>query len=98
MVELKEGGLTLGKTTIFSFGTDGKDGNSNAAGAFASLKTLENVENRVDEINRYLSGFDSNSFFKKYGGLITTGHTDTNVMDIMGVIVNQDSKHTSEIQ
>ena len=87
MAQLKENNVHLEGTTIFSFGTDGKDGNSDAAGAFASLKTLEKVSGGLIEIDKYISNADSNSFFKRYGGLITTGYTDTNVMDIMGIIV-----------
>ncbi|MGO9481386.1 MAG: glycerate kinase [Candidatus Kryptoniota bacterium] len=87
MAQLKEGGVHLAKTTVFSFGTDGKDGNSDAAGAFASLYSLEQTEAGLNEIDDYILQNDSNSFFKKYGGLITTGNTDTNVMDVMGIIV-----------
>jgi glycerate-2-kinase len=87
MVQLKENGVHLERTTVFSFGTDGKDGSSDAAGAFASLRTHRKTENNVKELDGYISINDSNSFFKKYGGLISTDNTDTNVMDIMGIIV-----------
>ncbi len=87
MAQLKQKDVRLEKTTIFSFGTDGKDGNTDAAGASASLQTLERAAGGLDEIDRYTSERDSNSFFKKYGGLITTGCTNTNVMDIMGIVV-----------
>ncbi|WP_430356046.1 MOFRL family protein [Streptococcus pseudopneumoniae] len=43
------------------------------------------ISNNV--INRYLKNNDSNSFFKKYGGLIKTGYTHTNLLDI-GVLLN----------
>jgi glycerate 2-kinase len=85
--ELAAKGRTLNRTMFFSFGTDGKDGNSDAAGAYGSVNVLKKVRGGVDEIEKYISRNDSNSFFKKYGGLITTGPTDTNVMDIMGIIV-----------
>jgi hydroxypyruvate reductase len=61
---------------IASIGTDGIDGNTRYAGAasyFAAKKT---------EIDRYLKNNDSNSFFKKHGGLIMTGPTHTNLMDV----------------
>ena len=74
------------RITFFAFGTDGKDGNSDAAGAFASTQLLKDVRGGTKEIEKYISDNDSNSFFKKYGGLITTGPTDTNVMDIIGII------------
>jgi len=79
---------SLNRLTIFSFGTDGKDGNSDAAGAYASSEIFGDLKGGTKEIDDYISRNDSNSFFKKYGGLITTGPTDTNVMDIMGIIVS----------
>lgn len=87
LAELSAEGFSLGRTTIFSFGTDGKDGNTDSAGAFASLETLKDVKGELPEIKKYILQNDSNSFFEKYGGLITTGPTDANVMDIMGMIV-----------
>ena len=35
---------------------------------------------------QYLKNNDSHSFFKKYGGLVKTGPTHTNLMDI-GLII-----------
>jgi hydroxypyruvate reductase len=67
---------------ISSIGTDGIDGNTKDAGAIAEKFTLF-----PKEINPYLKNNNSNSFFKKYGGLIKTGYTHTNLMDI-GVILN----------
>jgi len=86
LAELAVQEVFLANTSFFSFGTDGKDGNSDAAGAFVSADILKNVRGGLQEIKEYISKNDSNSFFKKYGGLITTGPTDTNVMDIMGII------------
>jgi hydroxypyruvate reductase len=68
--------------TIASLGTDGIDGNSQHAGA-----VVKNSLKKQNEISSYLSRNDSNSFFKKYGGLIKTGYTHTNLMDI-GIIVS----------
>ncbi|MCL5021749.1 MAG: glycerate kinase, partial [Bacteroidetes bacterium] len=87
LVELERSGTRLGRSTVFSFGTDGKDGNSDAAGAFGSLNTISNVVVEKDIIEDFLRRNDSNSFFAQYGGLIETGPTDTNVMDVFGVVV-----------
>jgi glycerate-2-kinase len=87
LAELSAEGFSLGRTTIFSFGTDGKDGNTDSAGAYASIDILKNVKGELPEIKKYILRNNSNSFFEKYGGLITTGPTDTNVMDVMGIIV-----------
>lgn len=61
---------------VASVGTDGRDGNTSAAGAMVTsgmpTKMLKN----------YLNNNDSYSYFKKYGGLILTGPTHTNLMDI----------------
>ncbi len=67
---------------IASIGTDGIDGNTNYAGAI-----IKNSQKKQNEIVSYLSRNDSNSFFKKHGGLIKTGPTHTNLMDI-GVILS----------
>lgn len=59
-----------------SMGTDGIDGNTKDAGAISYMIPRKN------EARNYLKNNDSNSFFKKYGGLITTGPTHTNLLDI----------------
>lgn len=84
---LRERGTSPDGTTVFSFGTDGKDGNTDAAGAQVSVEMLSEASGGLREIESCISRSDSNSFFKKYGGLIMTGATDTNVMDIFGVVV-----------
>lgn len=63
--------------TIASIGTDGIDGNTKYAGAIT-----KNIQINQKEIKSYLAANNSNSFFKKYGGLIKTGHTHTNLIDI----------------
>jgi len=68
---------TIGQNmTIASIGTDGIDGNTDAAGAIASSN------NSFNDIDSFLQNNDSYSFFKKYGGLIYTGSTHTNLIDI----------------
>ena len=67
---------------ISSVGTDGIDGNTNSAGVL-----IKNFQASQKELKSYLKHNDSNSFFKKYSGLIKTGYTHTNVMDI-GLILN----------
>ena len=67
---------------ISSLGTDGIDGNTQYAGAIT-----KNIQIKSKDIRFYLNNNDSMNFFKKYGGLIYTGHTHTNLMDI-GIILN----------
>lgn len=84
---LKEKGTPLNGVTVFSFGTDGKDGNTDAAGAKASLRVVSDHSISLREVEDYIHRNDSHSFFEKHGGLIITGPTDTNVMDLFGVVV-----------
>ena len=73
--------------TILSAGTDGTDGPTDAGGAVVDSATIQeaNLINLDPEI--YLADFDSYNFFKNSGGLVMTGPTMTNVMDIIVVIV-----------
>lgn len=64
------------KAIVVSVGTDGVDGNTSYAGAICGSDL------KVDKILPFLENNDSFHFFKKYGGLILTGPTQTNLMDI----------------
>jgi hydroxypyruvate reductase len=66
---------------ISSVTTDGIDGNTTYSGAL-----IENRSSNIQRITSYLKNNDSNSFFKKYGGLIKTGPTHTNLIDV-GLII-----------
>ena len=70
------------RVLVSSISTDGIDGNTTCSGAIT-----ENNSFGLQEISSYLENNDSYSFFKKHGGLIKTGHTHTNLMDI-GLIIN----------
>ena len=65
------------KIVISSIGTDGIDGNTKSAGAIT-----ENFEVDSKTIGSYLKSSNSGAFFEKHGGLILTGYTRTNLMDI----------------
>ena len=74
---------------VCSTSTDGIDGNTTCSGAFIeSTPYLRQKKNSfsLQEISSYLANNDSHSFFKKYRGLIKTGPTKTNLMDI-GLII-----------
>ena len=73
---------TKNELVICSVGTDGIDGNTKFAGAITT-----NFQVKSNELKKYLKNNDSNSFFKKYGGLVKTGYTHSNLMDI-GLILN----------
>jgi len=69
------------RVLVSSISTDGIDGNTTCAGALS-----DNNSSNLQKISSYLENNDSYSFFKKYGGLIKTGSTHTNLMDI-GLII-----------
>jgi hydroxypyruvate reductase/glycerate 2-kinase len=68
--------------TFLSAGTDGNDGNTDAAGAVVDSETVHDALSMNIVPEDYLGKFDSNRFFRRAGGLILTGPTMTNVMDI----------------
>jgi glycerate-2-kinase len=65
-----------------SLGTDGIDGNSDAAGAWISSTNWRRSRELGLDMQAYLDDNDSYGFFSRAGGLIVTGPTGTNVMDI----------------
>mgnify|MGYP001037421919 FL=1 len=73
---------------FLSGGTDGTDGPTDAAGAIAEPETLKRSEALGLDINKYISDCDSYNFFRQEGGLIKTGPTQTNVMDLIMVLIN----------
>jgi glycerate 2-kinase len=75
--------------TFLSAGTDGNDGPTDAAGAVVDTNTITEAFAKSLNIAKYLSDFDSYSFFRKAGGHIITGPTKTNVMDIIVIIVEE---------
>ena len=72
---------------ILSGGTDGIDGITDAAGAFGSCDTYKKAKELNLDIEKFLENNDSYSFFKTVGGLIKTGYTGTNVMDVIILFV-----------
>lgn len=69
--------------TILSGGSDGSDGPTDAAGAVVDGHTLRSAIDQRMNMPFYLKNNDSYHFFEKVGGLIKTGPTQTNVMDLM---------------
>ncbi|MCD6116885.1 DUF4147 domain-containing protein [bacterium] len=75
------------KITFASLGTDGGDGKCDVAGAVIDREKLKKTVEKK-EIEKYLERFDSYGFFKKYGGHIITGPTNTNFMDIQALLID----------
>ena len=76
LCEMQKGGRE--DLVILSGGTDGTDGPTDAAGAVTDGGSLD-----YTDAPEYLVNNDAYHFFEKNGGLIKTGPTQTNVMDIV---------------
>jgi hydroxypyruvate reductase/glycerate 2-kinase len=74
--------------TLLSAGTDGKDGSADAAGALVDGETMARARAKGLDPDAYLAENDSYNFFKQVGGLLITGPTGTNVMDVQIIIVD----------
>ncbi len=70
-----------------SLGSDGTDGPTDAAGAVVSPETSRRADMKGLSLQDYLERNDSYHFFREVGGLITTGPTLTNVMDLRFVLI-----------
>ena len=73
--------------TIFSAGTDGIDGPTDAAGAVADETTVRRARALGLDARRFLVDNDSYHFFERVNGLIKTGPTGTNVMDVRILLI-----------
>jgi len=73
--------------TVLAAGTDGTDGPTDAAGAVVDSCTYKNASNLNLNMEQYIIDNDAYHFFKQEGGLIITGPTQTNVMDIMIALI-----------
>ena len=69
--------------SLLAAGTDGSDGPTDATGAIVSAQTIAITKERGLNAQAYLDGNDAYPFFEKTGGLIFTGPTGTNVMDMI---------------
>lgn len=69
-------------TVFLSAGTDGTDGPTPAAGAVVDGRTWDRALNKGIPPEKRLEHNDSYHFFKEAGGLVITGPTGTNVMDV----------------
>ncbi len=73
--------------TVLSAGTDGEDGPTDAAGAVATQDTLFAAERLGLSTATALRSHDAYPFFDATGGLVRTGLTGTNVMDVRVVLI-----------
>ena len=74
---------------MLSAGTDGTDGPTDAAGAAVDGGTVARAAARGLDARQYLADNDAYHFFDRLGdGLLVTGPTGTNVMDVALVLVD----------
>lgn len=73
--------------TFLSAGTDGTDGPTDAAGAVADGQTVPGARALGLHPQRFLDENDSYRFFEQAGGLLKTGPTGTNVMDLQIILI-----------
>jgi glycerate 2-kinase len=84
---LKLGAEGLHHVVVLSGGTDGEDGPTDAAGAVADVAVLTQARALGLAPDAFLARHDAYDFFAKTGGLLTTGLTETNVMDVRVMLV-----------
>lgn len=73
--------------SLLSAGTDGTDGPTDAAGAVVDGTTASAARAGGIDPEAHLHNNDSYNFFKETGGLLITGPTGTNVMDVQLVLI-----------
>lgn len=81
------------RLAILSGGTDGEDGPTDAAGACADEELLSRARTAGLSPRDFLERNDAYSFFDQVGGLIRTGPTHTNVMDLRIALVASTTAH-----
>jgi glycerate-2-kinase len=73
--------------TLLSAGTDGSDGPTDATGAVVDGSTIAKARGLGLDPQSYLDDNNSYAFFDKCGGLLITGATGTNVMDLQILVI-----------
>ncbi len=84
---LRLGPEQMRAVTVLSGGTDGEDGPTDAAGALADATTWVAARERGLDPADYLRRHDSYAFWEQTGGLLRTGWTGTNVMDVRVILI-----------
>ena len=72
---------------VLAAGTDGTDGPTDAAGGLADGNTITKAARRNLDARASLAANDSYRFFSDLGDLITTGPTNTNLLDLYLLLV-----------
>jgi hydroxypyruvate reductase/glycerate 2-kinase len=83
----KLGVAGLAGVVVLSGGTDGEDGPTDAAGGVVDEEVMRRAEAQKLSAADALARNDAYSFLEKTGGLLRTGLTGTNVMDVRVILV-----------
>lgn len=75
------------RMAILSGGTDGEDGPTDAAGAILDASVVEEAKRLGLLPSDFLAINNSYEFFDRVGGLLKTGPTHTNVMDLRVAVI-----------
>lgn len=75
--------------TILAAGTDGTDGPTDAAGAIVNATIMARAAATQVNPVHFLENNDSYTFFSKVDALLKTGPTQTNVMDLVVVLIQK---------
>jgi glycerate 2-kinase len=75
------------RLAILSGGTDGEDGPTNAAGAVLDASVVDKAKRLGLLPSEFLAINNSYEFFDRAGGLLKTGPTHTNVMDLRVAVI-----------
>ncbi len=74
--------LAGAKALVLSVGTDGIDGPTDAAGGWTDGRTIARARARGVDLEAALEGHSAYRALERLGGLVRTGPTGTNVMDL----------------
>jgi glycerate 2-kinase len=83
----KLGQEQMNGVSVVSLGTDGEDGPTDAAGAIGTCDLLERAHSQGLNPETFLREHNSYHFFEPLNGLIKTGLTGTNVMDLRFILI-----------
>jgi len=79
----------LAGVCVLCGGTDGEDGPTDAAGAFVDEELARAAVAKGLDPAAFLRRHDAYNFFDPLGGLVKTGPTNTNVMDLRVVLIDR---------
>lgn len=91
LLEEEKAGRLAGWPVVLSCGTDGSDGPTDAAGAVIDEHLVHRMHSLQLDAGKFLEAHDAWHFFEATGGLVITGPTQTNVMDLVVILVHRTS-------